>query len=75
MSDAVRPLSRLADQALLAAAVAYYRDVHTVLETQKKAAGMPPTRIEDDPKREPRNPRGPKAKAKAAAAAAEGAAS
>lgn len=36
--DAIRPLSRLADQALMTAAVAYYTDVHKVAEVQKKAS-------------------------------------
>ena len=35
--ETARPLSRLADQTLLAAAVAYYRDVKTVMDVQRKA--------------------------------------
>ena len=41
--ETARPLSRLADQSLMAAVVTYYRDVSTVMEAQRKAApGVPP---------------------------------
>ena len=36
--DTAPPLSRLADQSLMAAVVSYYRDVATVMEAQRKAA-------------------------------------
>ena len=36
--DTARPLSRLADQSLMSAVVAYYRDVSLVMEAQRKAA-------------------------------------
>ena len=35
--DTARPLSRLADQSLMAAVVSYYRDVSAVMEAQRKA--------------------------------------
>ena len=42
--ETARPLSRLADQQLLSAAVAYYRDVATVMDIQRKATqGTTPT--------------------------------
>ena len=36
-----RPLSRLADQSLMAAVVSYYRDVSAVMEAQRKATPAP----------------------------------
>lgn len=37
--DTARPMSRLADQSLLAAVLAYYKDVSVVMEAQRKATG------------------------------------
>ena len=42
LPDTARPLSRLADQSLMTAVVAYYRDVNTVMEAQRKAAPAAP---------------------------------
>ena len=39
--DTARPLSRLADQSLMAAVVSYYRDVSAVMEAQRKATPAP----------------------------------
>ena len=62
--DTARPLSRLADQALLSAVLSFYKDVNTVMEAQNKAvptgsASVDPKLPPEVPKKaNPRRPRG-----------------
>ena len=82
--DTARPISRLADQSLMAAVIAYYRDVATVMEAQRKASAAAPPQppsgghlgaggngadqAEKPKPGKPKVPRGPKTPAVAAAA-------
>ena len=79
-----QPLSRLADQSLMSAVVAHYRDVATVMEAQRKAApgasggGGPAAAADDGHAAKAKakgkgRPRNPAPKADGAAAEAQGA--
>lgn len=62
--DSIRPLSRLADPALAAAAVAYLRDMAVLGDAQKRQFGGKPETTQDaakhkgDPKSKPKGPKG-----------------
>ena len=56
VTDTARPLSRLADQALLSAVFSFYRDVNTVMEASRKAAPTRPPRADGGPP--PKPPKG-----------------